>query len=52
MDRGFKQLGLLALVLALLAGVAVYVTRSSGPGKADRNVPGATTGPGKASLAN
>jgi hypothetical protein len=52
MDRSLKQLGLLALLLALLAGLAVYFATASDGGKADRNIPGATTGPGKATLAD
>jgi hypothetical protein len=50
MDRGLKQAGLVALLLALLVGAAVYVATTGDGAKADRNVPGATTGPGKASL--
>jgi hypothetical protein len=52
MDRGVKQLALPALLLALLVGFAVYFATASDGGKADRNVPGATTGPGKATLAD
>jgi hypothetical protein len=51
MDRGLKQLGLLALALVLLAGAAVYFAITTDRAKAERNVPGATTGPGKAGLA-
>jgi len=52
MDRGLKQLGLLALVLTLLAGVSVYFATTSDVAKVDRNGPGATTGPGKTSFAD
>ena len=40
------------MALALLAGIAVYFSATGESGKADRNVPGATTGPGKATLSN
>jgi hypothetical protein len=52
MDRGLKQLGLLALVLAILTGTTVYFAINSDISKTDRHVPGATTGRGKASLAD
>ncbi len=52
MNRGLKEFGLLILVLAFLAALVVYFASTSEPGQADRNVPGATTGPGQTSLAN
>jgi hypothetical protein len=50
MKHALKRLALLACTLALVAGVLIYFVAVSDNGRADRNVPGATTGPGQATL--